>query len=65
MTILETRDLVYSYPDGTIALDNVSVRIDMGKKIAFVGRNGSGKSTLFLTLNGTLVPNKGERALPW
>lgn len=60
MTILETRDLVYSYPDGTIALDNVSVRIGMGKKIAFVGRNGSGKSTLFLTLNGTLVPNKGE-----
>jgi len=60
MTILETRDLVYSYPDGTIAEDNVSVRIDMGKKIAFVGRNGSGKSTLFLTLNGTLVPKTGD-----
>ncbi|WP_367344192.1 energy-coupling factor ABC transporter ATP-binding protein [Methanomethylovorans sp.] len=60
MTILETRDLVYSYPDGTIALDNVNVRIEMGRKIAFVGRNGSGKSTLFLTLNGTLTPKNGK-----
>jgi len=60
MTILETRNLVYIYPDGTIALDNVSVKIEMGKKIAFVGCNGSGKSTLFLTLNGTLIPKKGE-----
>ena len=60
MVILETRNLSYSYPDGTLALDDINIKIDKGKKIAVVGRNGSGKSTLFLTLNGTLRPDKGE-----
>ncbi|WP_406670826.1 ATP-binding cassette domain-containing protein [Methanolobus sp. ZRKC4] len=60
MAILETRNLGFSYPDGTVALDNINVKIEKGKKIAFVGRNGSGKSTLFLTMNGTHRPKKGE-----
>lgn len=60
MTILETRNLTYKYPDGTVALEDINIKIEEGKKIAFVGRNGSGKSTLFLTLNGTFEPNKGE-----
>lgn len=60
MVILETKNLSFSYPDGTLALDNISVSIAKGKKIAFVGRNGSGKSTLFLSMNGTHRPQKGE-----
>jgi cobalt/nickel transport system ATP-binding protein len=60
MVILETKDLSFSYPDGTLALDGINVRIEKGKKIAFVGCNGSGKSTLFLTMNGTHRPKKGE-----
>ncbi|MDW7732714.1 MAG: ATP-binding cassette domain-containing protein [Methanolobus sp.] len=60
MTILETKNLTFSYPDGTVALDDISVKIEEGKKIAFVGRNGSGKSTLFLSMNGTHRPKKGE-----
>ncbi len=60
MSILETRGLSFSYPDGTQALDNINITIEKGKKIAFVGRNGSGKSTLFLCMNGTHRPKKGE-----
>lgn len=60
MAILETTDLKYIYPDGTLAIEGVSVSIEKGKKIAFVGPNGSGKSTLFLLLNGTLEPRKGK-----
>ncbi|MDD4498092.1 MAG: ATP-binding cassette domain-containing protein [Methanosarcinaceae archaeon] len=60
MTILETRGLTYSYPDGTVAVQDLDIKINKGKKIAFVGKNGSGKSTLFLLLNGTLKPKKGE-----
>ena len=60
MVILETKDLSYSYPDGTLALENINIKIEKGKKIAFVGRNGSGKSTLFLSLNGTNRPQKGQ-----
>jgi len=58
--ILETRNLEFSYPDGTKAIDDISITIPEGKKISFVGKNGSGKSTLFLLLNGTLKPKKGK-----
>ena len=60
MVILETHDLSYSYPDGTLAVDGIDISIKKGDKIAFVGQNGSGKSTLFLLLNGTLKPKNGE-----
>jgi cobalt transport protein ATP-binding subunit len=58
--ILETKNLEFSYPDGTKAVDDISITIPEGKKISFVGKNGSGKSTLFLLLNGTLKPKKGK-----
>ncbi|AKB51845.1 ATPase component CbiO of energizing module of cobalt ECF transporter [Methanosarcina barkeri str. Wiesmoor] len=60
MIILETRGLKYTYPDGTVAIQDLNIEIKRGKKVAFVGQNGSGKSTLFLLLNGTLKPAKGE-----
>lgn len=50
----------YRYPDGTIALDNVSFRIDHGEKVAILGLNGSGKTTLLLHTNGLLLPTSGE-----
>ncbi len=60
MIILETKDLKYTYPDGTAAIQDLNIEIKKGKKIAFVGQNGSGKSTLFLLLNGTLKPAGGK-----
>jgi len=60
MIILETRGLKYTYPDGTVAIQDLNIEIKKGKKVAFVGQNGSGKSTLFFLLNGTLKPAEGE-----
>lgn len=60
MNILETKDLCFSYQDGTDALKNVNIEIKKGSTTAFLGGNGAGKSTLFLNLNGILTPNKGE-----
>ena len=59
-SILEVKDVIYQYPDGTRALNNISISLEKGKKIAFLGSNGAGKTTLFLHLNGVLRPAKGK-----
>lgn len=58
--IVEIKSLEYNYPDGTIAINNVSLRITHGESVAVIGANGAGKSTLLLHLNGYLKPTKGE-----
>ncbi len=40
--------------------ENVTLGIDAGDKIGFVGRNGSGKSTFLRLLQGELDPDAGE-----
>jgi cobalt/nickel transport system ATP-binding protein len=57
--IMETRNVSYSYGDGTKALKGVSIALEEGQKIALVGPNGAGKSTLMLLFNGILRPNEG------
>jgi cobalt/nickel transport system ATP-binding protein len=58
--ILETREVVYSYGDGTVALKDASLSLEEGRKIALVGPNGAGKSTLMMMFNGILKPTSGE-----
>ncbi len=55
----DIQHLTHTYADGTIALNDLSLTIAKGKKIALLGNNGAGKSTLFQHLNGLLQPTKG------
>ncbi|WP_435101668.1 energy-coupling factor ABC transporter ATP-binding protein [Halarchaeum sp. P4] len=57
--VIDARSLVHEYPDGTRALDVVSLAIDDGESVAVVGPNGSGKSTLQLALGGLIDPTAG------
>jgi len=43
---LELRDVSFSYPNSGFALQNISLSVAPGEKIAIVGENGAGKSTL-------------------
>lgn len=56
---IEAKDLYYTYEDGTVALDRISLRAEQGKITGILGANGAGKSTLFLNLNGVLTPKEG------
>ena len=57
---LETKNLSYTYHDGTEALKNVNLKIEKGEKIAIMGPNGAGKSTLFSHFNGLTEPTSGH-----
>jgi cobalt/nickel transport system ATP-binding protein len=58
--MIELRDVTYEYPDKTAAVENLSLKIIAGEKIAVLGGNGAGKSTLFLLLNGVYKVTRGE-----
>ena len=57
---LQTKDLSFTYPDGTEALKKVNITIKKGERIAIMGPNGAGKSTLFSHFNGLSEPTSGH-----
>jgi cobalt/nickel transport system ATP-binding protein len=57
--IVEVKDLTHIYPDGTTAIENISLRITHGESVAIVGANGAGKSTLLHHFNGYLESTSG------
>src|SRR5215208_5798379 len=50
----------FSYPDGTLALENVSLTARRGELVALVGSNGAGKSTLLELVPRFRQPTNGR-----
>jgi ATP-binding cassette subfamily B protein len=44
--VVEFKNVSFAYPDGVLALKNISFRAEPGKTLAILGSTGSGKSTL-------------------
>jgi cobalt/nickel transport system ATP-binding protein len=57
--LLVCRGVSFSYLDRFPALDDVSMSVRRGEKLALLGANGSGKSTLLKMIDGLLFPQSG------
>jgi len=56
----ELRNVNFTYPNGTKALNDVSMTIENGKTTALVGLSGAGKSTIINLLCKFYLPDSGE-----
>jgi len=54
------KNIEFEYEEEKTILNNISLTIKKGSKIAFVGESGSGKSTLVDIVIGLYKPKKGE-----
>lgn len=61
---IQIQNVSYTYPNTTKkVLDNLSLRLPVGHKLAILGRSGSGKSTLASLIRGDLAPSEGQITL--
>ncbi|WP_256873685.1 ATP-binding cassette domain-containing protein [Paenibacillus kribbensis] len=49
----------FHYPNGTKAVDHISMSFQAGEKVAIIGQNGAGKTTAVKLMNGLLKPSSG------
>jgi NitT/TauT family transport system ATP-binding protein len=57
---ISIKDIGYAYPNGTVALDGLSIEIEAGKVTGIVGPSGCGKSTLLRLIAGLASPTSGQ-----
>jgi ABC-type multidrug transport system fused ATPase/permease subunit len=57
---ISLRNIFFKYPNGPMALQDLSLTINKGDKIGIIGNSGEGKTTLLLVLLRLLKETSGE-----
>ncbi len=58
--MISIKDLSFSWPDGTRAIERITLAVAKGSSVGIVGANGAGKSTLVNHLNGYFLAQEGS-----
>lgn len=59
---IRLQNITFAYPEraGTVALENLSLSIKAGEKVALIGASGAGKSTVASLILGFYKPQEGK-----
>jgi ATP-binding cassette subfamily C protein len=57
---IQLRDLCFRYGDGPLVLNDISLDMQEGEKVALVGASGGGKTTLVQVILGLYTPESGS-----
>jgi energy-coupling factor transport system ATP-binding protein len=57
---IELNNVSFAYPNGYLANENLTIKINDGERLAIIGRNGAGKTTAVKLMNGLLRPKTGD-----
>ena len=58
--VIDIENVTFAYENGKNVLDNISLSLKKGEKVAILGRSGVGKSTLVKLLTGTYTDYTGS-----
>jgi ATP-binding cassette subfamily F protein 3 len=59
-SIFEMENVSFGYTHKSAVLKNVTLNIQQGQRVAFVGANGQGKTTLIKLISGQIAPTSGR-----
>lgn len=59
MNAIELLNVSYKYPNGFLAVEDVSMSFNAGEAAAIIGQNGAGKTTTVKMMNNLYMPTNG------
>ena len=60
MSLIEVKNISYTYPDGSKALQGIDLQVEKGEFVGLLASNGSGKTTLLRCINGLIKSQLGD-----
>jgi energy-coupling factor transport system ATP-binding protein len=58
-SLIQFDNVSFAYPNGHVAIEDITLAIEAGEVVAIVGQNGAGKTSLAKVMNGLFKPTTG------